>query len=53
MRYLRTNSKDKGSQDHFIEVCGTCPDQISQICIRKHVVVDTKKLYEKCPLPVV
>lgn len=53
MRYLRTRSKEHGAKDHFIGVCGQCPDCISQICIRKRVIVSQKELYGKCPLPVV
>ena len=53
MRYLRTRSKDKGAQDHFIEVCGQCPDCISQICIRKNVIVDLKQIHSECSLPVI
>jgi hypothetical protein len=56
MRYFVSHKKDGNvtkREEHFIEKCGKCPEQISGFCIRKRMFVDLNSLYDKCSLPVV
>jgi len=55
IRFLRSRKRDGKvveHKDYYISKCGECPEVISGLCIRKKVLIDKDKLYEKCPLPV-